>query len=778
MSLNLSSNFLQFKIEMANGSKHGVYEFDEFRLDAAKLMLYREGREISLPPKVIETLLVLVENRGEIIGKDELMNRIWADAAVEESNLSQYLYLLRKTLGNRSDGTPFIETLRRRGYRFNGEARFVENHQPTNSAASVNTAYAPRFGIERQGNVLKLTDWNHQAEKPETEYLRQTDAAENNSRTKQLSTGKLAVGGIAAALALAVSLSFLLFNQGRNAATATGAEKRSEMTVERLTNGNVPLAATISPDGNYFVYHETDGETSSLWLQQTGGSSRIEIIQPLKKFMGDKTFSPDGAFVYFTVRDNANAPWSLYRVSTLGGAQTKILTDINSPVSFSPGGKEMVFQRSNQQTGESSLVIAASDGKEERILLSRAREQEILQYPAWSPDGGRIAFTAIYPQGELPPFNRIAAVNLQTSAIETLSPEKWDNCLRIVWTGDGQGLIFIGTKYGEGMTTRRDQVYYLQPATGEARRLTTDGNRHGVASLGITNDDAVIAVPYSRSSQIWRMSPDGDARTAMQITNGQADGRAGLVPLADGRVGYITRAGENLSVWLMNDDGANQRQLINDPSQPEELRAAADGSFFVFTSEQSDKRRHLFRVDADGANLRQLTFGDTSAGDSTVSPNGNWIVYHTGVLEGGLYKHSLWKIPAAGGEAVRFGDTDCTTPHFSPDGKSLSCIRHEKEILIISATDGALLKTFETVKSSTLNVGARWTADGENVVYIVHQKNVGNLWVQPTNGATARRLTDFTSGNIYNFAFSPDGARLYVARGYQINDAILVRNFK
>lgn len=101
------------------------YEFGEFRLDADHLMLYRGDEEISLPPKAIETLLVLIERSGEIVRKDELLCAVWPDTFVEESNLFRYLHVLRKALGNQKNGSPFIETLRRRGYRFNANARVV-----------------------------------------------------------------------------------------------------------------------------------------------------------------------------------------------------------------------------------------------------------------------------------------------------------------------------------------------------------------------------------------------------------------------------------------------------------------------------------------------------------------------------------------------------------------------------------------------------------------------------------------------------------------------------
>ena len=86
-------------------------------------MLYRDDEAIPLAPKVIETLLALIERRGEIVSKREMMKRLWADSFVEDSNLTQNIYLLRKTLGKAADGRDLIETFRRRGYRFNGEIK-------------------------------------------------------------------------------------------------------------------------------------------------------------------------------------------------------------------------------------------------------------------------------------------------------------------------------------------------------------------------------------------------------------------------------------------------------------------------------------------------------------------------------------------------------------------------------------------------------------------------------------------------------------------------------
>ena len=95
-----------------------VYEFGPFRLDPAERMILRGDQVLSLTPKALDTLIVLVENSRHIVTKEELMNRVWPDIYVEETNLAQHISMLRKVLGEREDGGQYIETVPKRGYRF------------------------------------------------------------------------------------------------------------------------------------------------------------------------------------------------------------------------------------------------------------------------------------------------------------------------------------------------------------------------------------------------------------------------------------------------------------------------------------------------------------------------------------------------------------------------------------------------------------------------------------------------------------------------------------
>ena len=98
-------------------AKH-LYGFGPYRLDAEERVLLRDGQPIILPPKDLETLLVLVENAGHIVEKEELLEKVWSGVFVEEGNLARHVFNLRQALGYAADGRPYIETIPRRGYRF------------------------------------------------------------------------------------------------------------------------------------------------------------------------------------------------------------------------------------------------------------------------------------------------------------------------------------------------------------------------------------------------------------------------------------------------------------------------------------------------------------------------------------------------------------------------------------------------------------------------------------------------------------------------------------
>jgi len=95
-----------------------VYEFGPYRLDVAERVLWRSSQPVALTPKSLDILLVLLENSGHIVEKSHLIEETWPGTFVEEGNLAQNIFVLRKVLGEGDQGVEYIETIPRRGYRF------------------------------------------------------------------------------------------------------------------------------------------------------------------------------------------------------------------------------------------------------------------------------------------------------------------------------------------------------------------------------------------------------------------------------------------------------------------------------------------------------------------------------------------------------------------------------------------------------------------------------------------------------------------------------------
>jgi pimeloyl-ACP methyl ester carboxylesterase/DNA-binding winged helix-turn-helix (wHTH) protein/class 3 adenylate cyclase len=128
-----------------NDSSNRIYGFGKFRVDARERLLFDGEAAVSLTPKAFELLLLLVENAGHALSKDEIMETVWRDSFVEENNLAQNISLLRKVLGDGIGGAKFIETVSKHGYRFIAPVQIVVNEKTDSITVERTRA---RFTIE------------------------------------------------------------------------------------------------------------------------------------------------------------------------------------------------------------------------------------------------------------------------------------------------------------------------------------------------------------------------------------------------------------------------------------------------------------------------------------------------------------------------------------------------------------------------------------------------------------------------------------------------------
>jgi TolB-like protein/DNA-binding winged helix-turn-helix (wHTH) protein/Flp pilus assembly protein TadD len=128
----------------------GCYEFGPFRLDSGQKQLFAGGEAVALTPKAFDTLLLLVQNSGRLVSKDELLRTVWPNVVVEEATVAQNVFRLRKVLGEDASGSPYIETIPKRGYRFSAKVHVVESAQ---GGTHPQSGTAPQGGAPLESRV-------------------------------------------------------------------------------------------------------------------------------------------------------------------------------------------------------------------------------------------------------------------------------------------------------------------------------------------------------------------------------------------------------------------------------------------------------------------------------------------------------------------------------------------------------------------------------------------------------------------------------------------------
>src|SRR2546423_12147752 len=106
-----------------------LFEFGPFRLDIAEKVFFKNGEPLPLAPKAFELLAILVERSGHLVDKNDLLKEIWPDSFVEESSLTQNIYVLRKALSESDGEQRYIETVPRRGYRFVADVKAIGDRE-------------------------------------------------------------------------------------------------------------------------------------------------------------------------------------------------------------------------------------------------------------------------------------------------------------------------------------------------------------------------------------------------------------------------------------------------------------------------------------------------------------------------------------------------------------------------------------------------------------------------------------------------------------------------
>jgi Tol biopolymer transport system component len=454
---------------------------------------------------------------------------------------------------------------------------------------------------------------------------------------------------------------------------------------------------------------------------------------------------------------------SLYRAPVLGGTPQLLIKDVDSPITFSPDGLRFAYMRERHSSPFWDLLIAHSDGTPDRALFSNASLASQVYEPAWSPDGKTIVIPVSQPTADA--FSGLLEVDVASGKQQTRILSADRIFFNVKWLPDGNGLVMTTVSQ---LTSLHGQLTLVTYPGGEFRQLTTDTNDYfhpsisadgrsivasqlrgqfqiGVAPAG--TPDAVQPVPLASRRDIWRW-------------DWAADGRLVIPQTPD--------------IRLVNPTGGETVLFSDAQHVTDQVTTCAGGKYFVFrTAGRSGKVvQNLWRMDSNGTNLKQLTFGPNESEPECVR-DGQWVFYVDRADNKAIKRVS-----------IEGGDPE-TLIKEAPWGWSVS--PDEKTIVSteVRELDHRLVLRFDSVEDKKTNYHdldpkasppLAFAPDPKAVVYLVREKNIDNLWEQQLDGSPVRQLTHFTSEQIARFRFSPDGTKVAIERGHVESDAVLLRD--
>ena len=569
----------------------------------------------------------------------------------------------------------------------------------------------------------------------------------------------------AAIVLIAAAVAFFVFKPRGHQNTFNA----QNMSIVNLTETGKAAGVAISPNGQYVVYVLRDGEMQSLMVRQVATGSDVQILPPAVSVFYGLTFSPDGNYIYFTEASKENQLFSsLYKMPVLGGNPQQVMRDIDTSISFSPDGKQFAFIRGIPDKGTFNLLAANADGSGEKLLTSMSANISIagLLTPAWSPDGKTIIFASLLPSVS----SKLNEFTVATGAVRTLFATH-GNLGRPHWLPDGDALLVPMREESGGA---QGQLWKISYPSGEAQRLTNDLTDYSLPWLDLTADGStVVTVETTVSSDLWN-APGGDSARATQITSG-GPAIFGVSPLGPDRVLITNR---NRELFSANFDGSARTQVAGSDRNILFAWGCGDGKHIVYSVPRGNGS-DIWRMDADGTNPLQLTH-DKSALLPICSQDGSTVTFD--------YEDQLssWRMGIDGSNPTSLGLHNQTSPivFLSKDNKLvLFRLGHpdapqlRDQLVGLPVAGGPPVFSFDVPLGNAQNL-PHWAPDDHGVDMVLVRGGAANIWRQPVPSGAMKQITNFPSGLIRSFSWSPDGKTLFLARGSVSSDIILLKSAK
>ncbi len=520
--------------------------------------------------------------------------------------------------------------------------------------------------------------------------------------------------------------------------TAAPGDRAVAATVQRVTETGSSIDAVISPDGKYIAYVESAAGKQGLYLRQLSGTRPIELVAPASVGFWGIAFARDGQSIYYAVKSQSLPTGDLFQIPTLGGTPRRLLSDIDSSVTFSPDRSQIAFYRVDLGNGDSSIVVANADGSGAHAFATRHPPDffapGFFVSPAWSPDGKRIAAGV---RNSTTRDAHLTTIDLATG-VETVFPDPFG-----VVSATALGARRVrhpvrrraAARAGPPATAAR---FYFQPfPSGPLRHVTNDVVEY--RNISVSEDGrSMVSVGFDTAVRLYEVPYAGGEDRRIDGT--RYDGASGVAWMPDGRRFVFGRPVQGQrTLWSAAADGSDPRQLTSEGTAVWPA-VSADGRSLVFFGDRGADNG-IWRSDADGSNPRLLA--KVADASSIVFAPDQKSVYFTSTTGGAPATYRL---------SVDGGQPTVVAPLFeragvSHDGRLLAGIYRENArapltLGVVDAQTGKPVTVFRDYTPASGSGAIAWAPDDKAIIYSTSERT--NVWRRSLADGKETRVTNFT----------------------------------
>jgi eukaryotic-like serine/threonine-protein kinase len=532
---------------------------------------------------------------------------------------------------------------------------------------------------------------------------------------------------------------------------------------------------SFSPDGNQvaFSWNGEKQDNFDIYVKLIGSGTQLRLTTAPEADTCP-AWSPDGSSIAF-IRERPGGKASVYLVSPLGPPERKVAeisltgTDWPRGLAWTPDGKSLVVTDRNSDNEPLGLFLLSVESGEKRMLTSPAEKEFVDNQPAFSPDGGTLAFIREVTTGVRDIYLLALSEDFQPIA----EPKRltFENRLtfRPVWTTDGREIIF-----SSGLYLGANLFRTAASCSGKPQRLAGVGEDGSEAAISRRTHRLV----YTRElidANIWRLEllgPHGKIGSPMKlISSTRVDEGAQFSP--DGKkIVFSSNQTGSFEIWICDSDGSHPQQLTSMGVFCGGPQWSPDGQRIAFTA-ILEQQWDIFITGASGGKPTRLISHPGADSWPTWSRDGKWI-YFTSNRSGG---YQIWKVLAGGGDAVQVTRKGGTQASESRDSQWIYYTKgfDEDSPLWKMPRDGGE----ETQVLESVLVGA-FALVSEGIYFIPKPDAAGRYSIQFFNFAAKRIRSISTIENAKNYlSVSPDGRWLLYSQTDQVgSDLMLVENFR